>query len=326
MYERGKPGTISPNAYLDTERYPRPEADQNAAWSDAVQGGLAAALEMEPYMEKANSLEMACRLFPTEAERLIKLADLVENGRYARNEMWTANLRLVDLYLDESTTEFNAGTIVSGDVRSLRSYVTEGLTLHPSLDIEDVRQWGREGLLQAIELFDPAKGAFSTIAFINVRTAVQRGFMYEGRTVRIKSVGGNGTPLSKLQSSAYMSRLEGGWSERYDALRSDPNYIHTDITRLDEQTEDLEDCTVQDDFSNAEWRARRPEIEELLSYVKVRSSLVLRLVWLTDNVPRTYTEVSRWLDSYPQAVRMQEIRARQQMELNAQRYGFALVD
>ncbi len=222
--------SVSPHAYENKLLYPTPTHEMNQAWRELI----SAAHNGEEYMQITADYAENTGIPSTNTNS--STIEASKAGESARGEMWQANLPLVDFFIDPSRPHFGKGAKpINAKVLNLRTYVADALQLHPTLDLEDVRQWGRIGLLEAIERWEPERAKLAGAVYEAVRLNVQRGFMNEGRTIRIKSpaTASPGTVCEK-RLEAYLSKLEGGYSDKLEALYQHPFYPQTVTTSLQE--------------------------------------------------------------------------------------------
>ena len=274
----------------DIGQYPLLTKDDEVHLAQAIEGGVAAATELEA---DPRSLSPA---------RKRELKRLVRAGEDAERRFVQSNLRLV--------------------VSIAKKYQASGLPLL------DLIQEGNLGLIHAVEKFDWRKGfKFSTYATWWIRQAITRGIANTGRTIRLPVHAGD--VLSRLQKARWRLENKLGRPATLAELAIDldmPEAKVSEVMRFaadtlslseplredgDAELGDLvEDRSAESPFDAAAVALLPAEIGRLLSPLDDREREIIQLRFGLDRgEPRTLEEVGAHFNLTRERIRQIEARA-----------------
>ena len=274
----------------DIGQYPLLTKDDEVHLAQAIEGGVAAATELEA---DPRSLSPA---------RKRELKRLVRAGEDAERRFVQSNLRLV--------------------VSIAKKYQASGLPLL------DLIQEGNLGLIHAVEKFDWRKGfKFSTYATWWIRQAITRGIANTGRTIRLPVHAGD--TLSRLQKARSRLELKFGRPATLAELAADVEMPEDKVTEAlrfaseplslseplredgDAELGDMvEDRGAESPFEVAATSMLPEEISRLLSPLDEREREILKLRFGLDRgEPRTLEEVGEHFNLTRERIRQIEARA-----------------
>lgn len=237
------------------------------------------------------------------AEDEFELAKKMADGdAVAKEKLINANLRLV--------------------VSIAKRYVGRGMAFL------DLIQEGNLGLMKAVDKFDYTKGfKFSTYATWWIRQAITRSIADQARTIRIpvhmvetinKLIKVSRTLLQQYGREPTQSEIAAamGVSEarvvEIQKIAQDPVSLETPIGEEDDSHlgDFIEDTNVTAPIDAAESRMRKEQVNEILSTLAPRESMVLILRYgLRDNRPRTLEEVGKVFNVTRERIRQIEAKA-----------------
>ena len=278
--ERGNSSGDSVRTYLqEIGRVPLLNADEEVRLAQKVSQGLKAEeeLAMHAASETLDSIESGRRSL---------LERRVRSGEAAKNDLTSANLRLV--------------------VSIAKRYTGRGIQLL------DLIQEGNLGLMRAVEKFDHLKGfKFSTYATWWIRQSITRAIADQARTIRIpvhmveimtrvrreqrRLTQENGREPS-IEELAERCELPAKRVEEVLKIAQDPLSLDTPVGAEDDTSlaDFVEDAQAVRPVDAATRKALGAEMHKVLALLSPREQEVVRLRFgLDDGRPRTLEEVGR---------------------------------
>lgn len=249
-------------------------------------------------------------LLSAEEERAV--ATRARNGdRAAADRLTQANLRLV--------------------VSMARRYVGLGLAL------ADLIQEGNQGLMRAIEKFEPERGLrFTTYASWWIKQSILRGLANQGRSIRLptylharahaieKASRHHLQQHGRMASDHEVARPLSLSEEQVRATRrATLHAVSIDAPAGEDRTlgEVLQVSCPADPLETAERRSLRAHIERCLSALPPREATVVRLRFGLDGPPLRLEDVGRILGVTRERVRQLEFRALARLRASADIHG-----
>ncbi len=245
--------------------------------------------------------------YPTKEIFLVKCE--VDDGENAKNQLITANLRLV--------------------ISIAKHYVGRGM------HFLDLIQEGNMGLIKAVEKFDYTKGfKFSTYATWWIRQAITRAIADQARTIRIpvhmvetinkmtrfqrqlvQELGREPTPEEisrEMQAKDPKGALSPERIREIQRIAMEPVSLETPIGEEDDSHlgDFIEDKETQSPSEYATKSCLRDELEEIMKDLGPRERAVLELRFgLNDGHPRTLEEVGKKFGVTRERIRQIESKA-----------------
>jgi len=176
--------------------------------------------------------------------------------------------------------------------------------LPPSLELDDLISWGSQGLLEAAERYDPARGArFSTFAYYRIRGAMYDGLRLSGRLsraewVRVRALEHADDYLAQAaaRDSATPAEARSRRSTR-DTLGAVATHVAAlttiHLTSIEARRQpDLPDARAESAYERLDTLGLRPHLEEGLASLDDRERALIDLCYYED---KSLTEASRIL-------------------------------
>lgn len=269
-------------------RIPLLDAEGERRLARAMEEGLAAARDLSAVAERSPSVER-------------RLRRAVEGGERARQQLITANLRLV--------------------VSIAKRYV------RPTMPLADAIQSGNIGLMKAVERFDHSRGfKFSTYATWWIRQSISRAVAEESRNIRL--------PAHTVE---HVNRIQRTQRELLQRLRREPTIhevaeflgespdrvaeilqVAVDTTSLDQPKSDDSDSTFADSIATTESvdpsdslerEVMRDAVRLVIGELPAREQEVMRMRFGLDGSDgATLEEVGRAFRITRERVRQIEVR------------------
>ncbi|MEM7340628.1 MAG: sigma-70 family RNA polymerase sigma factor [Actinomycetota bacterium] len=254
-------------------------AEEEVALAKRIEAGAEAAAESAELLTEGRWEQVS-------PERRRQLRRVVRDGERARQELTSANLRLV--------------------VSIAKRYVGRGVP------ILDLIQEGNLGLMRAVQKFDHSKGfKFSTYATWWIRQAITRAIADQSRTIRVpvhmvesinKVVRAQRTLAQKLERDPTMAEIGSEVDLEPERVAEILRIAQQDPLSLDSPVGDEDDTSMADFIPDkgaapldvAARKLLEQTVRDVLDDLSERESEVVRLRFgLVDGRPRTLEEVGK---------------------------------